>query len=215
MNKDINRELNSFRGFTLIELLAVIVVLAIIILIAVNAVLPQMERARRSSFAIEANGAIEAAKGYFMNYELLGSTDQQGNVGLPSSANGYSCVTIKHLIEEGFSDLNPANYTGYVIVRKGSGNTENMYFYEVWIQKEGRMMVLGAGTNRANGTNLTNGSATQNASVDESDVDDFATGSGNNTWIANDEDTAVTCPGAASGEETSHGVNGSTSGTGG
>ena len=46
MNKDINRELNSFRGFTLIELLAVIVVLAIIILIAVNAVLPAMERAR-------------------------------------------------------------------------------------------------------------------------------------------------------------------------
>ena len=53
MNKDINRELNSFRGFTLIELLAVIVVLAIIILIAVNAVLPQMEKHRRSSLLLK------------------------------------------------------------------------------------------------------------------------------------------------------------------
>ena len=85
-----------------------------------------------------------------------------------------------------------------------------MYFYEVWIQKEGRMMVLGAGTNRTGNGNLTNASATQNVSVDESDVVDFGT-----NWIADDEDTAVTCPGAASGEETSHGVNGSTSGTGG
>ena len=53
--------MKDLRGFTLIELLAVIVVLAIIMLIAVNAVLPQMEKARRSSFAIEANGAIQAA----------------------------------------------------------------------------------------------------------------------------------------------------------
>ena len=75
MNKDINRELNSFRGFTLIELLAVIVVLAIIILIAVNAVLPQMEKHRRSSFAIEANAAIESAQGYFMAADLMGGSD--------------------------------------------------------------------------------------------------------------------------------------------
>ena len=44
-----NENNNNLRGFTLVELLAVIVVLAIVMLIALQAVLPAMERARRSS----------------------------------------------------------------------------------------------------------------------------------------------------------------------
>ena len=140
MNKDINRELNSFRGFTLIELLAVIVVLAIIILIAVNAVLPAMERARRSSFAIEANAAIDSASAYFLS-EGLSDPDK----GLPSTSDRVACVPIHDLIMEGYSELNDDEYSGRVMVKKGSGNYSNIYFYEVWIQKGGQMMIISAG----------------------------------------------------------------------
>lgn len=137
-----NKELNAFRGFTLIELLAVIVVLAIIILIAVNAVLPQMEKAKRSSFAIEANSAIEAAQAYFMSTDLTGTGD-----GLPSNSGGDACVTIDDLIYEGFSDLDPDKYDGYVYVIKGISGTknENRYFYKIWIEKDKTMMVNGKG----------------------------------------------------------------------
>lgn len=172
MNKDINRELNSFRGFTLIELLAVIVVLAIIILIAVNAVLPQMERARRSSFAIEANVAIDSASGYFMSAGLTGSSN-----GLPSTSGGTSCVTIEDLILGGYSELDNSEYRGRVVVTKGSNLTtqdvpseykndySNVYFYQVWIKKGDSMVILGEGT-------TTNGGyPVANVSIGEGDVE--------------------------------------------
>lgn len=172
MNKDINRELNSFRGFTLIELLAVIVVLAIIILIAVNAVLPAMERARRSSFAIEANVAIDSASGYFMSAGLTGSSN-----GLPSTSGDTACVTIEDLILGGYSELDNSEYRGKVVVTKGSNLTtqdvpneykndySNVYFYQVWIKKGDSMVILGEGT-------TTNGGyPVANVSIGEGDVE--------------------------------------------
>lgn len=170
MNKDINRELNSFRGFTLIELLAVIVVLAIIILIAVNAVLPAMENARRSSFAIEANAAVDAAQAYFMSADLIGS----GN-GLPSTGGGQACVTIKELIEGGYSDLNPEEYHGYVVVQKGAqnSNNENRYFYTIWIEKGEAMMINGKGSE---GTD----DGQKNVDITQEHVDDYIPNADNN-----------------------------------
>lgn len=124
-----NKELNAFRGFTLIELLAVIVVLAIIILIAVNAVLPQMEKARKSTFAIEANGAIESAQTYFM------AADLTGEAGLPVGEGTVSCVTIDDLIKSGDSDLD-SDYEGKVIVKKGIGENKNQFYYYIWLRKK-------------------------------------------------------------------------------
>ncbi|MEG1892380.1 MAG: type II secretion system protein, partial [Bacilli bacterium] len=72
-NKNINRRINNVRGFTLIELLAVIVVLAVIMLIAVNAVIPQMNNARRQAFAIEANGLVDSAQAFVVTASITGS----------------------------------------------------------------------------------------------------------------------------------------------
>ena len=116
MNKDINRELNSFRGFTLIELLAVIVVLAIIILIAVNAVLPQMDKARRNALAIEANSAIQAAQSYYTSGQLMGGDS------LPTQDGSWKCIEIDKLIDNGFYDADKDNYDGLVYVKKGKTN---------------------------------------------------------------------------------------------
>lgn len=179
MNKDINRELNSFRGFTLIELLAVIVVLAIIILIAVNAVLPQIENARRSSFAIEANAAIDSASGYFMAADLMGGS---GNQGLPANEGDTSCVKIQTLIDEGYSELDE-DYSGYVAVTKGSDNSSaggnnqsNRYYYMIWIQQNGTRMINGYGYTGTAGS-MENEDITADMVVDY-DEDTFASSSG-------------------------------------
>ena len=60
------------KGFTLVELLAVIVILAVIILIAVNAVLPQMRKARRNSFIDEAINFAKAAETAYVSDSLKG-----------------------------------------------------------------------------------------------------------------------------------------------
>ena len=57
-----NKVKKNQKGFTLVELLAVIVILAVIILIAINAVLPQMEKARKNSFADEVLSYAKAAE---------------------------------------------------------------------------------------------------------------------------------------------------------
>lgn len=128
--------MKDLRGFTLIELLAVIVVLAIIMLIAVNAVLPQMDKARKSSFAIEANGAIQAAQTYFMSQNLT-----EGKGGLPTNDGDSTCVTIADLIKSGDSDLDKDDYEGKVIVTKGTGEDKNLYFYQIWLHKKSSNIV--------------------------------------------------------------------------
>lgn len=128
--------MKDLRGFTLIELLAVIVVLAIIMLIAVNAALPQMAKARRSSFAIEANGAIDAAQSYYMSQNLVG-----GN-GLPTTEGGVACVTVKQLYDAGQTELNPENgYEGKVVVKKQG----NIYLYRVYLNKSDSLMIVNKG----------------------------------------------------------------------
>ena len=60
------------KGFTLVELLAVIVVLAVIMLLAVNAVIPQMNKARRNAFVTEAQTFIGGAETYILNKQMGG-----------------------------------------------------------------------------------------------------------------------------------------------
>lgn len=177
--------MKDLRGFTLIELLAVIVVLAIIMLIAVNAVLPQMEKARRSSFAIEANGAIQAAQTYFMAQNLTAGK------GLPTTDGGISCVTIDELIKSGDSDLDD-DYEGKVIVKKGTRDNNNQYYYYVWLRnKTSDMMVVPPDASYTGEVKY---------DVEYKDVVDFDNSTGNGKWKLTADNTTkygtdgATCP---------------------
>lgn len=76
MKKTMNK-----KGFTLVELLAVIVILAVIILVAMNAVIPQMQKARKNAFITEAERYLQAAKTYYTGEAIKGAvTDTCVNV---------------------------------------------------------------------------------------------------------------------------------------
>ena len=87
------------KGFTLVELLAVIVILAVIILIAVNAVLPQMQKARKKSFADEGLSFAKAAENAYVDRQETGTkaftvTDLKSNYVTKSDANYRGCIVI-------------------------------------------------------------------------------------------------------------------------
>ena len=105
------------KGFTLVELLAVIVVLAVIMLLAVNAVIPQMNKARKNAFVTEAQTFIGGAETYVLNKQMGGA-----------AVTDIDCVDLDDLMPEyveekegysgiveisGLSDGNPV-YTIYV-----------------------------------------------------------------------------------------------------
>lgn len=110
-------------GFTLIELLAVIVVLSIIMVIAVYAIMPQVEKARKRAFAIEATGLIKSAEIFTTELALNGEG--------VSTTGCY--VTVADLYKRGNTELKPDEdsyqgiggnntnykgaYTGYVIIK--------------------------------------------------------------------------------------------------
>ena len=83
------KKLMNKKGFTLVELLAVIVILAVIILVAMNAVIPQMEKARKSSFETEIQTFAKAAETYFTSAAMSDS----------SALTDGSCVSVKYLRE--------------------------------------------------------------------------------------------------------------------
>ena len=114
MNKS---NLKNKKGFTLVELLAVIVVLAIIILIAMPAVLSSMEKARKNSFAVEANEVIRAAQTAYADAVMQGK-----------SGNTF-CITYDYL-KNGFLEKNDNSYTGSVklVIDPSSGTTD----YTIW-----------------------------------------------------------------------------------
>ena len=134
------------KGFTLVELLAVIVVLAIIMIIALQAVMPRMEEARKSVFAIETNAAIKSAQTYFTNQSLKANVS-----GFPSVIGKTNCVSVSTLIDEGYSELNKTSYSGKVIVKK---ETATLYTYVVYLQKDKTLMVVGKGTKDGYNVNI-------------------------------------------------------------
>ncbi len=101
MNKS---NLKNKKGFTLVELLAVIVVLAIIILIAMPAVLSSMEKARKNSFAVEANEVIRAAQTAYADAVMNGK----------ASGNNV-CIPYNYL-KNGFLEKHDDNYNGSVLI---------------------------------------------------------------------------------------------------
>lgn len=142
------------RGFTLIELLAVIVVLAIVILMAVQAVIPQLQEAKKNVLAMEANNVIDAANTYLMNNGL-----SNGKLTLPVNDGAYECVDIEELIKAGQLDMDIEKYEGSVKVQKSG----NIYLFTVWLHnKNEKLMVNGKGVED-----------NSNKNISGSDVEDY------------------------------------------
>ena len=113
------------KGFTLVELLAVIVILAVIILIAINAVLPQMERARKNSFADEVMNYAKAAEARYVS-ENADDESIKGDI-----SKGI-CYSIGNLHGE-YVSKNDGTYTGIVVIKKRQG-TNNLYDKYVYLK---------------------------------------------------------------------------------
>lgn len=177
------------KGFTLVELLAVIVVLAIVMLIAVSAVLPQMEKARRQTLALEAHTAIESAQTYFMSKSVSGKSGE----GLPAKGGATNCVTISELINDGQFTTRSGTYDGKVVVTKKANS--NIYLYSVWLQKDNSWMVVNEGND-----------GSTNVQIVEGDVVDFdettwSTGSECQSTEITGRSTTATSGGSSSGSE--------------
>lgn len=117
------------KGFTLVELLAVIVVLAVIMLLAVNAVIPQMNKARKNAFVTEANAFIDAAGTYYQNAMLTGET------GI-TAAGG--CVDVAKLIGE-YIEKDGDDYKGRVNIAIDANNKAT---YTIWLSN-GQYQITG------------------------------------------------------------------------
>lgn len=127
------------KGFTLIELLAVIVILAIVMVLASQSVLPFMRNASKDSFAIEANGAIDAASNAIslFNVGQLPTLTDNADDGVRKYGTGSYCMELKYLVKEGLfslrsdkvevKDEKPAEYSGYVLAYKDSNSTAYKY----------------------------------------------------------------------------------------
>ena len=107
------------KGFTLIELLAVIIVLAVVTLLAVQAVLPQVEKARRNVFVVEVNHAIDAAKQWYSEKKLINDENNK-------------CIKIGDLIRDGYFEVSDSsNYAGYVVIEKDANGVVTGYSIEM------------------------------------------------------------------------------------
>ena len=144
------------RGFTLIELLAVIVILAIVMVLASSSILPFMRNAARDSFALEANGVIDAASNAISLITVGSINSQNGSYGSQTISNNTDnvhfkplageksyCFSLDYLVEFGLFDLKKESlvtkggkYEGAVTAVK-SGNS---YTYTVYLSN-GEYMV--------------------------------------------------------------------------
>ena len=115
------------KGFTLVELLAVIVILAVIILIAVNAVLPQMQKARKKSFADEGLSFAKAAENAYVD----------------NQESGTKAFTVKYL-KKNYVTKSDEAYKGCIIIKADpDGNIEEK---KIYLAQEGKWMIVGVTT---------------------------------------------------------------------
>lgn len=122
----------------------------------------ETNNAQKNALAIEANSVISSAQAYFLSTGLI-----DPNNGLPSNPGDAKCVTITELINNGYSDLELYEYSGKVVVKKGTGLYKNQYFYSVYLQKNNKYMIIGAGTNVSD---IYLESPTQNMDITSSDI---------------------------------------------
>lgn len=121
------------RGFTLVELLAVIVVLAVVMLIAINSILPQIDKARKNAFGIEALSFADAAEQYVLENQLTNSD-------FVIAPGAEKCIKASTLIGKGLLDMDDTKYGGYVEI---SRNTEGLYQYTVNLYKSNGFYIEG------------------------------------------------------------------------
>lgn len=112
------------KGFTLVELLAVIVILAVLILIAITAILPQMEKARKSSFADEVYSYAKAAETKYVSDQTSDETSA-GNIATGICYEIADDDESKALTGEYISKKDDG-YTGIVVIKKKS-STSNLF----------------------------------------------------------------------------------------
>ncbi len=160
------KNIKNEHGFTLIELLAVIVVLAIVLLMGAMAVIPRMNDARKQTFALEANTAIQGAQQYLMANELKAKKDT--NKVFPTSTTTPVCVTIKELIDGGVIEFE-SNYAGYILVNK-QAEDKNTYLYQITMTN-GTIHVYQAGVSGTAYANYVNVDVTSDSVRDGSKVD--------------------------------------------
>ena len=107
------------KGFTLVELLAVIVILAVIILIAINAVLPQMAKARKNAFADEVMNYAKAAETKYVS----DSQDEDAVIGNIATGICYNLKTPDYGLHGEYVTKNDNSYTGIIILRRNADNS--------------------------------------------------------------------------------------------
>ena len=156
--KKISRKKLNNKGFTLVELLAVIVVLAVVMVLATTTVLPYMTKSTKNAFAIEANGAIDAAQNAI-------SLISVGTISLPTNDEDFNksetteggvttttyCFSLKKLVELGIwkKDLDDVTgdnpiYEGTVVATETS--TSKAYSYAVQMHNKDLYVNNAAGT---------------------------------------------------------------------
>lgn len=121
MKKTMNK-----KGFTLVELLAVIVILAVIILVAMNAVIPQMEKNRKSAFVTEAETYINAAKTWYTAESMKGTQK--------------NCVNVTALTNEFVEKTGGDDYKGNVQISYDATTKKTTYTISI---SNGKYMISG------------------------------------------------------------------------
>ena len=112
------------KGFTLVELLAVIVILAVIILIAVNAVLPQMQKARKKSFADEGLSFAKAAENAYVD----------------NQSSGTKAFTVSYL-KSNYVTKSDSSYSGCIIVNADADG--NITGKTIYLAQTDKWMIIG------------------------------------------------------------------------
>ena len=119
------KKLMNKKGFTLVELLAVIVILAVIILVAMNAVIPQMSKARKGAFLTEIETFVKGAEAYYQAESVKGNTMSEC-----SSTGGITtcCIDIDDL-KGNYIKKSDEKYKGSIKIQINADNTAEYSAY--------------------------------------------------------------------------------------
>jgi len=134
------------KGFTLVELLAVIVVLAVIMLLAVNAVIPQMTKARKNAFVTEAENVINSASTYYQSAILTGIP--AGDTSTVTATGG--CIKVNELKGD-YLEKDDDDFKGSVKIEIGADNVAK---YTVWLSN-GEYLIEGKSGDEIKEANVT------------------------------------------------------------
>ncbi len=113
------------KGFTLVELLAVIVILAVIILVAMNAVIPQMSKARKGAFLTEIETFVKGAEAYYQAESIKGSAV----TGCTSTGGVTECCIDIDSIKNNYIKKADPNYIGSIKIKINADNTAEYSAY--------------------------------------------------------------------------------------